>query len=103
MSRKGFWRFPVVAVVLVGLILGACLTALAETASNAYQVCGAVKGEEISTSKTSSPSLWAVPVDHAILPLGLLPSRCTPLPLTPDLVSANLWGDLSARAPPIPR
>jgi len=100
MSRKDFWRFPVVAIVLVGLVLGTCLTGLAQAASFTYPVCGAAKVEELSASKTSSLALWAVPVDHGILPLGLLPSRCTPLPLTPDRVSANLWEDISSRAPP---
>lgn len=100
MSHKGALRFSVVAVLLVGLVLGTCLTALAEAASHTSQICAVVKGEELSSSKTVSGGLLAVLVEHHVLPRGLSRSKCSPLDLTADLISANLWGDLSPRAPP---
>lgn len=100
MTRSGPWTFSVAAVVLVGLIVGTCVTGLAEASSATDRVCAAVKGEELSLFKTPSPSLWAVPVDHTFLPLGLLQSGRSHLDPVQDLVSAHLWGDCSSRAPP---
>lgn len=101
MRRTGPWSCSVVAVLLAGLILGTCLTALAEAAFPSSRVCAAEKGEEVGPSKWSSPSLWAVPVDHNLLPQGLSESRSFSLCPTPDLVSANLSGEISSRAPPL--
>lgn len=100
MSRKDFWRFPVVAVVLVGLVVGTCVAGLAEASSATDQVCGAVKGEELSSSKTPSPSLWAVPIEQSVLPLRPSESRCSTVDLPLNLVLDPLRGDLSPRAPP---
>lgn len=100
MSPNEFWRFPAVVIALAGLILVTCLPVLLEVASPTPRVCTAVKGEEVSPSKTSFPSLWAAPAEPKIVPQGLLQSRHSPVDPTPDLVSAHLGGDLSCRAPP---
>jgi hypothetical protein len=95
-----FWRFAVIAIGLVGLILGTCLAAPADATPDPYRVCGAAKAEELSTAKTSSPELGAVPVDHRVLSPGVLQSGRLPLDLTSSLVPVILWGDSSPRAPP---
>lgn len=92
--------FSVLAVLLIGVLLGGCLTALAEAAYPTSHECAAVKADEVSPSKTSSPNLWVVPVAYSIVPPELLQSRCAPLDRTPLPVSANLWGDRFSRAPP---
>ena len=92
--------FSLIGVALAGLFLAICLTALAEATSPAPQACAPVKGEEINPSKTSPPTLWAVLAEHNVLPPELPLSECFLLDPTPDFVSANLWGDLSSRAPP---
>lgn len=99
-SRPGPWRLSILAVSLVGLLLGTCLTAPVESASPTTRVCAAAQGGEISLSKTLSPSLWAVGVEHSLLPRKLPQFKCSPLDLTEDFISVNLWGNLSSRAPP---
>jgi len=101
MSRHAFWRFPVIAVALAGLILGTCLAGLAEAASPAYRVCSAVNGEELSASKSPPLSLLEIPVAHTSLPRELPPSGTFRIDLTPDFVSADPCQDLSSRAPPL--
>lgn len=88
------------AVVLMLLVVATCLTALAEAASHTYQVCATAKGEEISSSRTPLPSLWALPIPHIILPLELLPSRHAPPEPASDLPTVALRGELASRAPP---
>jgi len=100
MSQKDYWQARVVAGALVGLLLGICLAGPAEAASPTSQVCAAVKGEEVSSSKTLSPSVLAVPAEYSVLALRPSESGCSPLDPTPNLVAANLWGDLVSRAPP---
>lgn len=100
MSRHAFWWFSTVAVVLVGLVLGTCLSGLAEAVSPAYRVCSAVKGEELSPSKTSPLSLVEVPVASGTLPRELPLVGAFSVDLTPDCISAVLYEDLSSRAPP---
>lgn len=100
MSRDGFQRFPVVAVLLGVLILGACLAGLAESASPAYRVCSVAKGEELSASKTSPLSLSEVSVVRSTLPGELPLSWALPVELTLHFLSADLCEHPSSRAPP---
>lgn len=99
-SRPGHWRLSILAVSLAGLLLGTCLTALAEAAFPTARVCAVAQGEEISLSKPLSPSLLAVGVEHGLPPRELSQPRYSPLDLTEDFLSVNLGGDFSSRAPP---
>jgi hypothetical protein len=99
-SRPGHWRLSILAVSLAGLLLGTCLTALAEAAFPTARVCAAAQGEEVSLSKPLSPSLWAVGVEPSLPPRELPQPRYSPLDLTEDFLSVNLGGDFSSRAPP---
>ncbi|MBI2154324.1 MAG: hypothetical protein HYU24_11550 [Candidatus Rokubacteria bacterium] len=98
---RGFARLPVVALVLVGAVLVACVAALAEAVSPMTRACGAVAGEELSASKAATPGLLAVPVGHEALGVELSPSGCAPRDLAPALFSLQVRGDLASRAPPI--
>lgn len=97
---RGLARLPLVALVLVGALVATCLTALGEASSPMSRACGAVKGEKLSASKASPPSLPAVPITHQPLPAHPSPSGCAPLDTTPALFSVHLWGDFASRAPP---
>lgn len=98
---RGFARLPLVALVLVGAVLVACVAALGEAASPMTRACGAVAGEELSASKAATPGLLAVPVGYEALPVELSPSGCAPLDSALALFPAQFWGDLASRAPPI--
>lgn len=100
MRRIDPWLLSLVAVTAVAFLLGVCLTALADIASPTHPVCTAVKGEEVGPSKVTSPTLWALPVETTVPPRGLSLSECTPLERSPGLVSAELAGAPSSRAPP---
>lgn len=101
MRARGFAGFPIVALVLVGVVLAACVAALGEASSPMSRACGAVTGEELSASKASPPSLLAVPITHHPLPVELSLSGCAPLDSGLALFSAQFWSDLASRAPPI--
>lgn len=100
MTRTGPWTFSVAAVVLVGLIVGTCLTGLAEASSATDRVCAAVKGEELSSSKTPPLTLLEVPLAHSAVPRELPLGGALPVDLTPDFISAIFYEDLSSRSPP---
>lgn len=99
-SRSGAWNACAGVVVLV-VVLGVCLTTLAEAASSTHPVCMAVTGEELSAFKAPSSHLWAVPVYHAFACQELSPSEYLPPELVPARASAVLWAELSPRAPPV--
>jgi len=99
MNALSVARFTLVALAMVGLVSVMCLTSLAEAGSHTYQGCAAANGEELTSSKTSSPMLAAVLVDRSVLP-GLVDAGCSAVDPTPALIPASLWGDLSSRAPP---
>lgn len=100
MSPRQIRRFPVLALLLAGLVVGFCLTTdLAEAASYNYRVCTVVTGGEVSSSQTA-PLIPAVVAVGYVLFEGLQPSGIGPLDPTPDLKSNTFWQDLSSRAPP---
>ena len=99
MSPRDIRRFPVLALLLAGLVVGVCLTDLAEAASYNYRVCTVVTGGEVSLSKTAPLIPAVVPVGYVLFE-GLQPSGIGPLDPTPDLKSNTFWQDLSSRAPP---
>ena len=89
------------ALVMVGLLLGTCVTALAAMGPRPAGGCGPGTAEEIGSVKAPLLGLWALAEPTIILPTGLF--SCTrlgppvPFPLRLDL----LWSDLSSRAPPV--
>jgi len=95
---------PLMGILVVALGLGLCMPALAAPASPASQGCATGTGHELSSSKTSPPTLWAMPgamsAGSDILLCDLSPTGSSFVDLTPDLFSTPLWGDLSSRAPP---
>jgi len=98
--RRVHASISVLALVVIGLMLGACLTESSEGASASHHICAAVAGDQISLFKTSSPSVSAVPVERS-LPLGKLgQSRYAPPELIENLAPVALWADLSSRSPP---
>jgi hypothetical protein len=103
MSRRaGPWAVPVLAVAAVALLLGLCLTPLAEAAPRADQTCAVVKGEQIGPSaKVAGPAFLAVQVEAGTLVQEPSLSGCASDDRTPDLASAVLSGDPSPRAPPV--
>ena len=102
MRRPAGWKAAAGAVLLV-VILGVCLPALAEASSpSTHPLCTAATGEQLSpASKAPPPDLWAVPVGDTSPVAALSLSGCLPPDPSPARVSEDLGGDLSPRAPPV--
>jgi hypothetical protein len=91
----------VLALAAVALLLGLCLTPLAEAAPPVDRTCAVVKGEQVGPSaRVASPVFLAVPLEAGSLVQEPSPFGCASDDRTPDPVSAVLAGDPSPRAPP---
>lgn len=91
----------VVTALLVGLFIGTCVAALAAPVLLAHDGCIALKGEAPGSPKVVLAGHWAGRVEAGVLPLRPAPSGCAHVSPAPDLLSAEVWGVLCSRAPPI--
>jgi hypothetical protein len=101
MAKRFMHLLPPMAVVLVGLLLWTCVTALAAVGSPPTGPCGPATAEEISSGKAPLAGLWA-PVQPTVA-LPIAPSTFTRfLPPIPSSVRLDLlWGNFVSRAPPL--
>lgn len=91
----------VATVLLVGLFIGTCVAALAAPVLLAHDGCIALNGEAPRAPKIVLAGHWAGRVEGGVLPLRPAPSGCAHVSPDPDLLSAEVWGVPSSRAPPI--
>ena len=101
MGKRFVRLLPPMAAVLVGVVLGICVTALAAVGSPPTGTCGPGTAEEISSGKAPLVGLWAQAQPTVALPIP--PSAFTRfLPPIPSPVRLDLlWGDFVSRAPPL--
>lgn len=101
MSQRSTHIISLMALVMAGLFLGTCVTALAAVGSPPTGTCGPGTAEEISSGKAPLVGLWAPVQPTFALPIA--PSTLTRfLPPIPSSVRLDLlWGDFVSRAPPL--
>ena len=100
MSQRATHIISLMALVMAGLLLGTCVTALAAMGSPPTGACGPGKAEEIGSAKAPIVSLWALAEPTVVLPIDLFTSTRLLPPIPSPLRSALLWGDFVSRAPP---
>lgn len=105
MKRAGFWSYIAVGLALAGLIGGVCRTASAKTAFQIHHNCTALIHGQVSVSRASSPSLWAIHVESGPPPSRLAlwipsPLELTTFELTTIYPSLEFWSNHSPRSPP---
>ncbi len=101
MGERFMRLLPSMAVVLVGLLLGTCVTALAAVGSPPASACGPGTTEEIGSVKAPLLGLWALAEPTIILPTGLFSYTRLRSPVPSPLRLDVLWGDFVSRAPPL--
>lgn len=100
MSQRSTHIISLMALVMAGLFLGTCVTALAAVGSPPTGTCGPGTAEEIGAAKAPIVSLWASAGPTVVLPIDLSTSARLLPPIPSPLRSALLWGNLVSRAPP---
>ncbi len=91
----------VMALFMVGLLLGTCVTALAAAATPSAGACGPGTAEEIGSVKAPPVGFWVLAQPMAVLALGLFTfTRLVP-PASSPLRLDLLWSDSASRAPPL--
>jgi len=101
MGKKFMHLLPPIALVMAGLLLGTCVTALAAMGSPPTGACGPGKAEEIGSAKAPFVSLLALAEPTVVLPIDLFTSTRLLPPFHSPLRLNLLWSDSASRAPPL--
>lgn len=89
------------ALLMAGLFLGACVVSLAEAGLHSTTACGPRTAGEIASSKAPTVGLPADALPTLFLALPRLDfTRFLP-PLSVPLRSGPRWTDVASRAPPL--
>ncbi len=101
MTEQLVRRLPLMALLMAGLVLGACVTALAATGSTPAGACGPGTAEQIGSVKAPPAGLWALVQSAVLSLLGLFTfTRLVPPTSSPRRLDL-LWSDSASRAPPL--
>ncbi len=101
MGKKFTHLLPPMAVVMAGLLLGTCMTALTATVSPPAGACGPGTADEIGPAKAPTVSLWALAEPTVVLPIDLLTSTRLLPPSHSPLRLELRWRNFVSRAPPL--
>ncbi len=98
--HAGRRRGPVIALLLVGAILAACVVASADESSPGPHLCSALASEQVSLAKTFPSNLYTLPSGNLLSSCGLSPSSSFLKALKEDFAPVILPQGLSSRSPP---
>ncbi len=98
--HAGRRRGPVIALLLVGAILAACVVASADELSPGPHLCSALASEQVSLAKTFPSNLYALPSGNLVSPSALSPSSSFLKDLQEDFTPVSFPKGLSSRSPP---